>query len=96
LDFTAVTDAGLQQLIGNNNNNNNNGCIAHRSYHPIPGLSKLETLSLSRTRTTNETLCLFGDFEVTGFTKSLRTLNLSQCTHVSDKGVKGLSGKKIK
>lgn len=53
----------------------------------------METLSLSRTGVTNEGLYILGDFERTSFARNLRTLNLSQCRLVSDKGVKCLSGK---
>lgn len=59
----------------------------------LSGLSKLETLSLSRTGVTNDGLYVLGDFERTSFARNLRTLNLSQCRLISDKGVKCLSGK---
>ena len=58
------------------------------------GLTKLGTLSLSRTQVTNSLLILLGDFEKTGFTRSLSTLNLAQCQHISDIGIRGLKGKK--
>lgn len=60
------------------------------------GLSKLETLSLSRTEISNDGLCMLGDFEQTSYARNLRTLNLAQCTLITDKGVRGLSGKNKK
>lgn len=57
------------------------------------GLSKLETLSLCRTEVSDEGLCCLGDFEQTSFARNLRTLNLAQCIHVTDRGVRGLAGK---
>ncbi|KAI8145392.1 hypothetical protein BJV82DRAFT_666651 [Fennellomyces sp. T-0311] len=77
LDRTAVSDAGISQLIGMCN---------------VSMLTKLDTLSLSRTQVSNAGLMLLGDFEQTGFTRCLRTLNLAQCSLVSDAGVRGLKG----
>ncbi|KAG0193298.1 hypothetical protein DFQ28_005741 [Apophysomyces sp. BC1034] len=58
----------------------------------LVGLSKLNTLSLSCTQVGDAGLCLIGDSEQTKFTRNLRTLNLSQCRQVSDKGIRGLTG----
>jgi Leucine-rich repeat (LRR) protein len=55
-------------------------------------LAKLETLSLCRTKVSNNMVRLLGDFEQTSFARNLRTLNLAQCNLVSDKGVRGLAG----
>ncbi|KAI8359829.1 hypothetical protein BD560DRAFT_405380 [Blakeslea trispora] len=57
------------------------------------GLSKLDTLSLSHTAVSNKTSTLIGNSAQTAFTRGLRTLNLSHCTNITDKGVRSLSGK---
>ena len=57
------------------------------------GLSKLNTLSLSHTAVTNKTLALIGNSAQTGFTRDLKTLNLSHCTAITDRGVRSLNGK---
>lgn len=58
------------------------------------GLAKLDTLSLSRTQVGNVGLISVGDGEHTAYTRHLRTLNLAQCALVSDRGVRGLAGKR--
>lgn len=86
-----MTDAGIEKLTGNKIA----ACLCREIIliHVIQtGLSKLETLSLCRTKVSNIGLCLMGDFEQTSFARTLRTLNLSQCNLVSDKGVRGLAG----
>ncbi|KAI8364978.1 hypothetical protein EDC96DRAFT_575380 [Choanephora cucurbitarum] len=57
----------------------------------LVGLSKLNTLSLSHTAVTSNTLILISNYAKTGFTRCLKTLNLSQCPGITDKGVCSLN-----
>ncbi|KAI7847905.1 hypothetical protein BDC45DRAFT_524829 [Circinella umbellata] len=95
LDGTKLTDEGVSKFSGlidlrklylDRTN------ISDEGLSQLKGLCKLNTLSLSRTQVTNSLLILLGDFEKTGFTRSLRTLNLAQCQHISDMGIQGLKG----
>ncbi|KAG2218240.1 hypothetical protein INT45_002759 [Circinella minor] len=95
LDGTKLTDEGVSKFSGlidlrklflDRTN------ISDEGLSQLKGLCKLNTLSLSRTQVTNSLLILLGDFEKTGFTRSLSTLNLAQCQHISDKGIQGLKG----
>lgn len=92
LDRTSLTDIGLGKLQGKKAIETNIVKSGPLKCLQI-GLSKLETLSLSHTKITNDGLCMLGDFERTSFTRNLRTLNLAQCTLVTDRGVRGLAGK---
>ncbi|OBZ84307.1 F-box/LRR-repeat protein 16 [Choanephora cucurbitarum] len=57
----------------------------------LVGLSKLNTLSLSHTAVTSNTLILISNYAKTGFTRCLKTLNLSQCPGITDRGVRSLN-----
>ncbi|CAO3657558.1 unnamed protein product [Mucor hiemalis] len=95
LDGTKVTDEGIsliKDLIELEKLSLDRTLVTDIGLAKLSDLSKLETLSLSRTGVSNEGLIVLGDFEQTSFARNLRTLNLSQCRLVSDKGVKYLSG----
>lgn len=95
LDGTKVTDEGISLfdgLIELEKLSMDRTLVTDVGLEKLSGLSKLETLSLSRTGVTNDGLHVLGDFERTSFARNLRTLNLSQCHLISDKGVKCLSG----
>ncbi|KAG2211805.1 hypothetical protein INT47_004491, partial [Mucor saturninus] len=94
LNGTKVTDEGIGQfenLIELDTLYLDRTLLTDVGLKKLQGLSKLETLSLSRTKITNDGLCMLGDFEQTSFARNLRTLNLAQCTLVTDKGVRGLA-----
>ncbi|KAI7867073.1 uncharacterized protein EV154DRAFT_571777 [Mucor mucedo] len=95
LNGTKVTDKGISQfenLIELDTLYLDRTLLTDVGLRKLQGLSKLETLSLSRTKITNDGLCMLGDFEQTSFARNLRTLNLAQCTLVTDKGVRGIAG----
>ncbi|KAF7731998.1 hypothetical protein EC973_007103 [Apophysomyces ossiformis] len=95
LDGTKVTDEGVIQLgdlLDLEQLYLDRTSVSDVGLSKITGLSKLTTLSLSATRVSDAGLCLIGDSEQTKFTRNLRTLNLSHCRQVSDKGVQGLAG----
>ncbi|KAI9255402.1 hypothetical protein EDC94DRAFT_226919 [Helicostylum pulchrum] len=95
LDGTKVTDEGImlfKNLIELEKLYLDRTLLTDVAIEKLKGLSKLETLSLCRTEVSNVGLCYLGDFEQTSFARNLRTLNLAQCIHVTDKGVHGLAG----
>ncbi|KAI8096087.1 hypothetical protein BDF21DRAFT_489497 [Thamnidium elegans] len=95
LDGTKVTDEGImlfENLTELEKLYLDRTLLTDVAIEKLKGLSKLETLSLCRTEVSNVGLCFLGDFEQISFARNLRTLNLAQCIHVTDKGVRGLDG----
>ncbi|KAI9493539.1 hypothetical protein BDB00DRAFT_822371 [Zychaea mexicana] len=95
LDGTKITDEGVSKFSGLTDLRKlflDRTLVSDEGVSQLIGLTKLDTLSLSRTQVSNTLLILLGDFEKTGFTRCLRTLNLAQCQNVSDRGVRGLGG----
>ncbi|KAI9323301.1 hypothetical protein BX666DRAFT_41103 [Dichotomocladium elegans] len=95
LEGTKVTDMGVAKLADLADLRKlylDKTSVTDAGISQLTGLTKLDTLSLSRTLITSKSLILLGDYELTGFTRNLRTLNLSQCHQVTNAGVRGLGG----
>ncbi|KAI8982690.1 hypothetical protein BDB01DRAFT_836127 [Pilobolus umbonatus] len=95
LNGTKLTDEGMAYVKGLSRLQQlylDKTLVTEEGLSQLIGLPHLDTLSLSYTQVTNAILHLFGDFDQTSFTRTIRTLNLSHCSLISDEGIPGLKG----